>query len=72
MRKRVCRARWLYLGGSNIKLTAAAGALNGLFEPQKRLAGSSPSFANSVVLEISKSSKRVTPVYLDSLLHAQS
>lgn len=29
------------------KLTDAAGALNGLFEAQKRLAGKSPSFANS-------------------------
>lgn len=57
---------------SNIKLTAAAGALNGLFEAQKRLAGSNPSFANSGFLEISKVSTRSTQAYLDSLLHAQS
>lgn len=33
-------------------LTDAAGALKGLFEAQKRLAGNRPSFANSFELEL--------------------
>lgn len=32
-------------------LTAAAGALKGLFEAQKRLAGNKPSLANSLVFK---------------------
>lgn len=54
-------------------LTDAAGALKGLFEAQKRLAGNKPSFANSGGFKRrSEFPKSRVHTYLDSLAHAQN
>lgn len=56
-------------------LTDAAGALKGLFEAQKRLAGNKPSFANSVGFKRRSEFPQepsLMHAYLDSLVHAQN